>query len=404
MTTNYSHFERIGNHWMCADGALIQEPLVEATPQRRRMRIAGHNETFPRGELSGHLYRWVLKRARARETWPVLKLPHDPETEDPAQRLVIIRSQVERFEPKEGFEPFTRNARVGEANWLFRHRDLPIHARVMLQVVVEGASNARVECSIKFPNLTRGGDDAFGRYDRRQVLDNGNSKIGETWRSDEVQSILGTNDMNLETLSYPNVSAAMTDAIRRYRQIDALAELRVPDLRGVRVDGEGPISVMTLGSPEAQQPNSFLNEMQEFAERLAPADEIVEHWKAIVGILNGQGVPINAPTAKTVLDILAGKDGAPINLHPLRHRAGGTEQDRDHTVTLDLHSGIVHVGCNVRETDLDRDLLAYELARTRAEITGEVDLMDAFLASMGRTRADLERLDIIESARPRREA
>lgn len=411
MTTNYSHYERVKAFWLCADGALIEEPNVEATPQHRRARIAGHQETFLRRELNERLYRWVHTRARARDTWPVLKLPHNPETNDDSQRFVIIRSQVERFEPRQGFEPATKNDNRGQANWLFKHPDLPIHARVQLEVVTHNAHNARVECLVKFPNLVRGGDSALGRYDRRAVLDqniqntNLNAVANGFQYKDEFRTILEDNGIDLKTVSHPNVTTAMTDAIKRYRQIDALDELQIPDLRGIRIDGSGHIGAMKLKFLEAQQPSSFLNEMQEFAERLAPADKIVEHWRAIVGILNQQGVPITAPTAGQVLDILAGKDEGPTTLIPLRHRGGSTQKDQSHAVTLDLHSGIVYVSCSVRETNPEQDLLAYELARERAAITGETDLMDAFLASLGRTRTDLERLDYIDAARPsRREA
>lgn len=396
--SNYGEMYWQKHHWLCVDGSVIEEPNLETTPAGRRVRIAGHSESVGRGELNDLLYQWVYRRARARDTFPVLRLRFSPSNATEEEQAENITVQVGRFKRHDHFEPFKSNSVGGTAGWLFKHPGLPVYAMVKLSVVL--SVRPTVETNLHFPNLRPGNEKKLGAYGYRvPILDESTTRFVPPEMKGAYESVLTSNGIQLGERSHPNTKAAMADAMRRYREIDALDTLSVPDLRYLSPAGQGHVGSMTLHLKEELQPESYLHEMQEYAHMLDPADEIRGHLRSIQELLKAQGVAIQAAPAREVMDVLTGSnESLLVKLQALRFE-GDVSIDRDHDVSLDLVKGIVFVTCKHRSQDKEKDLLAYEIAKARAELTGETDLLSAFLASIGRHRQQLERMDLIDAAR-----
>lgn len=391
---SYERMSRHKEYWLCADGSLIPEPEIERTPAGRRVRVAGYEESVARGDLPRIIYQWVYRKARRNETVPVLRLRHHPEHANDDELRDLIGGQVGRTEHSEHFAPFKENTDAGTAQWVFEHPRLPVYAKV--QMSVQLSWRARVETNLSFPNMRPGNEQSHsgGVSYRRSI----NDEVPHYSLSDlatAYKEVVDSNDITFGSQDHPNTKAAMADAIRRYREVDALDHLNIPDLRT-----EGQVGRLQLHLREAMQPDSFLQEMQEYAHVLDPANEIAEHWGAIMKLLKRQGVPVKRLETNAILGILTGaKDALRTELAPVRMQDGNVVKDGDHHLTLDLMNGIVFVRCSTQQQDKEKDVLAYEIARARAEMTGETDLLEAFMASIGKARAGVERMKLIDAAR-----
>jgi len=412
--SNYIAHPRTRSHWLCADGSIIQEPRVEQTPAGRRVRIRGNDESHTSHELTHLLYRWVYQQARRKGTAPVLNLQCDPENEDARGSLIGLQvaNSVDTYSRKlretGSFTPFTENATSSTAIWVFRHASLPLFAAVVMVVDLKGSytSLPSVTFKVGFPNLSQGnatnhtgGYDGYSSHYRPSTITYGvesTKALGiHTEFIDRVVEILESNGVTWGKQSYPNNEAAMADAIRGYRHIDSLSTLNLPDYRRIKPAVNGLADDSSLGTfaftfEEAKQPESYLAEMQEYAEMLAPANAIVDAWTTIQKELARRGVTVGRKNEHEVLELLTGaSDELTVELTPINRLAGKFAQDSNHRVTLNIIKGIVHVGCD-HQHDQQADLLAYELAKERASITGETDLLEAFMASVGKVRQDHE--------------
>ena len=419
--SNYIRHPRTPSHWLCADGSTITEPRVEKTPAGRRVRIHGDDESHSQHELNNILYRWVYQQARRKGTAPVLNLQCDPNDENAREELIglqavgSINSYFDRLRQVDSFTPFTSNDTGSTAAWVFRHASLPLFAAVAMRVDLSGShSPPSVTYKVGFPNLTQGSAERHsnspsyhsrhrpnnvlhGSEDRTQAL--ARQLLVQEEFVERVVEILDSNGVAWGKHTYPNNEAVMADAIRGYRHIDSLSTLSLPDYRKVKPEvDDSSLGSFTFRFEEAAQPESYLAEMQEYAEMLAPANAIVDAWTTIRNELARRGISVNGKKERDVLELLTGtSDELAVELAPINRLAGKFAHDSKHRVTLNLIKGVVHVGCD-HQHDQNADVLAFELAKERAAITGETDLLEAFMASVGKVRQDHETNRIVTAA------
>jgi hypothetical protein len=403
--TDYVPHPRRRNFWLLANGSIVQEPKMEQSPAGRRVRIWGHEETVRRDDRDTILYRWIASVARKRETAPVYKLVGDPSSSDPEELKQILDRQVGVVDPVEHFQPYSRNGDTAVARWLFKHPVLPVYGKVELGMRVKRGT-PYVESTITFAPMCERDAQGFSSW-RHTNSTSWDGAIADHMVPDHLvgdcNRILAANDLPMGTESYPNGEAAMAEALRRYRIFDALTELWVPDLsrskRPQAGEHTGVASERRLVFHSACQPESYLGEMVEFIDSLEPASRLVELWGEIAALLQQRGVQFPNTNLHETLAILHSNPRRPVGLKPYVHQDGDIEEDRDHKVTIDLYDGIVHVACTKRTTKTDEDILAYEIAKERAAITGETNLMEAFLSTITdyRRTEDVDR--VVRAAR-----
>lgn len=394
--TEYHPHPREPRHWLLTDGSLILEPQLEQSPQGRNIRIRGTTEQVPRSEMHTLLYKWAYDKAKRKLSKPVLQFDLD------------LNTIEENFRHVESFRPFTENSTMSTAGWIFKHPDMPVYARVSM-VVVTQETGPYVEVIVRFPNLSYGMPHRWSNSGLRHK-EMGWPESRETqdpWVHREFEAdtrdILARNGITFGRMSYPNAEAAVSAAIREYRVIDSLEELHLPDVRGINhnTPDEGVLHEMKLSFRGRLQPESYLSEMLEFVDLIQPADEIVEHWNAIADILKRRGVSVTKLSQLKVLGALTGSEEGKFttDVAAVRMNSKGTIRDPNHDISINLHSGVVYVSCRERTRDMEADVLAYEIAKERAAITGEADLMEAFLASLGKTQETLELLKIVNASK-----
>lgn len=394
--SNYTPYQYARKHWLLADDTTLLEPEIESTPQRRRIRIAGEETTHARRDMLQVQVNWLRRQAAARGTTLLLRLGEEIEPTSPLEEQELAKTQVGEFTYREGFEPFRDNSIYSEANWLFKHPSLPIYGRLRIAMQVRpayGAPNMEVGVSFADTSPING---YYYQKPRIDFLGSSMRAVPQDLLADAVE-IVRSNDVPFGQHQSPNSEAVMEAALAAYRRASALDELHIPDLR--RTDELSPLEPMTLKLVRPLQPETFRHEMVEFTESISPAEGIVAHWGEIVQLLTARGVSLPAIRLEQALAILLGTGAQPTSLRPYTPGPNGVEVDKSHEVSLNLFDGIVHVNCNHTPRDVKEDVLAYEIARARAEITGESDLFEAFMSSLGQYRDTEDVNKVVKAAR-----
>jgi hypothetical protein len=327
--------------WLLRDGTVLGSPPLEITGGGRRVR----SEQFPhlskeRADWQSLLYDVVWEIAERRNTSVWAALDAEPGPPDPA-RLHLL-------------EP-DRTGRTTTAEWRFTHPRLPITARLLLTLSKDYSDYYVVHLRMLFPDL------------RHRV-------VPEHLEHGHLRDNLGvtpggwSDALPWETRKCTTPRAAVRAFAEAIAKVDGLASVTIPDSEGE------PVLLEFAGSNLGGEFRAALAEYLDgttLLERAADAYRELQAALAAMGVVLGAGTPDFAAALGTE----PGK-ALTVRVNPVMYDAEA--EDAHHVLHVHLPSGTFLVSCDrdrhaEHEERSQETAEAWELARFRAELSGELE-------------------------------
>lgn len=387
MTTVWSPAPYITKQeWLLADGSIVVSPDFETTSSGRRVRIAGTTTSAGSRQTDELITAAIDTLAKQRGTERLIRI--FPQEDEQKVRAGVVGAPAEVFTQAATLHI---NADHSSSNtygvtyllWDFEAVGLPIAATIFA-VLDQRQNRCTVSTKVvwRATHLVHAGQPAPIYYHH----DGSNMYLHDLYRHspdfrvvDEAvtkrDGLLGP-DMVLNSQVYTSqFRQAVVAFAERAKAIDNLDEIELPDLRV-----PGQVSFLKFKRKTSNYSASVHNELLAMVQTGPLLERITTSYNDLVNAMSQLGVVLRTRPGDTEFAKAAAGD-----LTQLKVTCAPTEDndtvadsiDHNHTVTIDLATGSVIVNCSLR-TDPDEVAEAWNIAKFKADLTGEVDLLLAY--------------------------
>lgn len=369
--------------WLLADGSIVVSPDFETTTSGRRVRIVGTTVSAGNKQVDSLIAAAIDTVAKQRGTEKLQRI-FPPEIEQ-AQRGSVVGIPAETFRQAASLHinQDTANA-YGSTHllWDFEAVDLPLAASVF--VTLEQRST-RCTVSTKVSWRATGAAEAALAIPIYYHHDSSNMYLGSLYRHSqefiqfeaEVAKRGGLiPGIKLDNRQFQGqFRHAVVEFAERAKAADGLDEISLPDLRN-----PSQPAFITFKRKASNYSASVHNELLAMVQTGPLLERIKNSYTDLVNAMSQLGVVLTTRPGDTEFAKAAAGD-----LTQLKVVCQPTEDinvmqngvDHNHTVTIDLATGSVIVNCS-HATGLDEISEAWDIAKFKADLTGEVDILLAY--------------------------
>lgn len=362
--------------WLLADGSVVTSPEFETTSSGRRVRVAGTTNSIGSRQVETLIQASIDQIAQERGTTRLLRIFPEQDTDEAAASNVGAPASV--FQDAVTLHLLNEqqaSSRGGRtvAVWKYRDRDLsPIVAYVFVSLEQRYNDTYMVHTQLVWR------DTRANWAQQNSLLTTEGTYIQglDMYRySDEHQKIMERLPSLLPfKLGDQNYQGQMRTAVVKFaeqcRQIDQWDEISIPDTaapgRNTRV----------FKRSASNYSAAFNAELLDFVQTGPVLERIKDNYEQLLRDFKTLGVVVTERIDGG--DLAQAIHGNLTKIHATV-RANEDEETGDtidphHTVAFDFATGTVVVNCG-HTHDLDETAQAWEIAKFKAEMTGELDVL-----------------------------
>lgn len=359
--------------WLCVDGSIINEPPHYRSAGGRKIKINLDGESWERHHLSDALASTAVEIASRRGTKVWMPLgPRDNPKQEVQSQMVGDHRAKDKAELHYLHGDAKEWRLATRLYWRFKHPTLPIWSSITVLVTGDGG-----------PSITT----MYGYYHTRGSASYAAWVNVESW--DDLETVRGghagqvrempaprpdwMDEIHLGRERFPTVRAAVTRLGELVRQLNGIEEIASPDLR--------PDISHTLYSwlptvfYDTNVTSDLLDDIQLYVEGEPLVEEMSSVYARLQELMRRIGISLPARNTNDFMRAVAGGDAFRIPVGPLADKAG---DDAVHALHVDLVTGAFVVECSVRHEVNEETATAWEVAKFRAEMTGELDELLAY--------------------------
>lgn len=346
-------------------------PPLETSGSGRRLRFAGTSKSFAASSLPYELTTWANDQASTMSTKPWMFTFTDEVEKIYRERVFPASTMAESAKFRLLDEDTRRSGRdtTSLAVWRFQHPTLPIQAHVAVSLT-SSYYNVTVQTQVHYRTTV---------WDGSQVPNYGTSY--EEWDipyqvdNAAARALLTSGPVNAVKPFSQNFNktahrAAAKKFLAACQQVDNLVGLDLPDYR----DPSNP-AWLTLDLAETNYTQEFEQTVKLYLDTEETAKALKLQIAELVKTLRALGTVVTPPDEEST----AYAEAAMGNLHRVTATMDAVGQhDGSHQVLLNLIDGTVRVACGKGEARGEA-ANAYEIAKFKAEITGQLDQFTSFV-------------------------
>lgn len=387
--------ERTPKSWLLVDGTVAQEPKLETSGGGLKTRLKHDPEvSMYTKDVEQLVWEAVKRAAKANGTTPWIALGDENE-----QRYGLLRRALGKDEDYEGEvnvhdmpaelhivsdDRSTRNNSSTTALWEFEHPSLPVKAVLTVTLYTGWRTNVTTHLwyhstdprDAERPTYRsrNDGDPRWSMSHERTYGETG-EKLNQFFQAnkpDYVEDIpFGANRHETERL-------AVQELARVVRLIEQEHDrILIPDLR----DPENP-AWLELDAARTNVSGAFKQSLADYLDGAPTVEQIAEVYEKMQALFRSVGVVVENLDEDSIQRALGGSESAlNVKIGPVAKEGG---EDPYHKVTFNLATGTIVVSCDHQETPKEEVATAWELALTKAEITGQEDDLLAFAREYAR--------------------
>ena len=363
--------------WLLADGTVVTSPDFETTSSGRRVRVAGTTNSIGSRQVETLIQASIDKIAQERGTSRLLRLFPEQETDEAAASLVGAPESV--FHDAVTLHLLNQQQTSGRggrtvAVWKYRDRDLtPIVAYVFVTLEQRYNDTYTVETRLVWRDTRPNWAQTNGLLGADGSAIQGNDMYRY---SDDHQKLAERIPPLLPfQLGLKNYQGQMRTAVVKFaeqcRQIDQWDELSVPD------SGTQGKVTRVFKRAASNYSAAFNAELLDFVQTGPVLERIKESYDQLLQDFKTLGIVVTeridgGDLAQAIHGNLT-KIQATLRANDDEEETGNNV-DPHHTVAFDFATGTVVVNCG-HTNDLDETAQAWEIAKFKAEMTGELDVL-----------------------------
>ena len=368
--TKWTPIEPSDKVWILKDGRVIEEPPLEESGSKLKVRIAGRQETSVYAKDKDSITVHAVRQAALRANSDI---------------LACVRKRQEPYRlPQAEFnmEDRLRKLRI---MWMFRHESMPLTARITVSLEHRYGDSYKVRAYLSFTEI---GPDSETRPKDGSVSD-------QRWHcSMPNRTYTDQAHRRRDQLNEPGLHKFFTEqdingeahAVRAVRdhidEFDAWEEVRIPNLHD-----PDELEWITLGFEQSNLEGETLSLLSDYLNTAPLIAEIAEKYKEMQVMLRKLGiVATNHGPNDFQAALNAREDALQVTLKE------SDDGNFGHSVILHLMSGTLSVRCNASNSDDAAD--TWTLARFEAEMRGE---LESFLNHCKTAGAERHRTEVIDS-------
>lgn len=282
----------------------------------------------------------------------------------------------------------------------FVHRQHPtISAVLFLTWKMQYDERVSIASVMAYQNTLPGGDN-FQEYTNQwepvpeELRSSGTARNKLRARLDSLHPTDGLGEFGAwNHLTYRQGVAKFLEILRAFAGV---SQVTIPDLRGVDLDrGKADFGKLTLNLADSNFDKRLYSELLDHVQGESVIERLKEHLDGVARELRNLGLVVR-PTANLATLTKASPSDLPVRLTVRPDddidSNGAPTRDAEHELHIDLLRGTLTVSCS---RDIGEDVLqAWEVARFKAELTGEEDVLLAYAKAFNdpAKRARIERV------------
>lgn len=365
--------------WLLTDGTIILSPDVETTTSQRRWRIAGSTDAASKADLDRLILAAIDRQAAAQGVKRWLRLFEDDENRHAS--VAVGASKKIDFNTVPPVK-MGKNDKIIVAFEFVSAAYPAIRATLWITLVnnYSGATSVRSCFTYRVTNpevgdtahiLRYAEDDATGWTPAPNMY-----RYDDNYRQlEQAANKIKPCDVPIETKHFGNnTRGAIARFLELSKQASGLASVEIPDLRD-----PWNVASMTLTASRTNYSNALYRDVLDMVQVAPAMDRLHEHLQGVATELTRLGLVANVKDKFDLKALLAGKlSELQCTIKPNEVTDDRNEGiDPVHTVTLDLSKGTFVVNC-AKSHHLDDTAAAWEVAKFKAEISGETDVLLAY--------------------------
>jgi hypothetical protein len=365
--------------WLLADGTVVTSPEFEATSSGRRVRVAGTKESIGSRQVETLIQASIDKIANERGTHRLVRIFPEEETDQTAATNVSAPDTV--FTDAVTLHLLNEQQAAkdrGRTVAVWKYRDAQ-HSPVVAYVFVTLEQRYNDTYQVHTHLVWRDTRPTYASTNSLLVADGSYIQGNDMYRYGDPHQKLQerlNNGLLPFTLGSKNYGGQMRTAVVKFaeqsRLVDQFDELSVPDSANPKVS-------RTFKRVASNYSAAFNAELLDFVQTGPVLERIKENYDQLLQDFKTLGIVVTEridggdlaqaihgnltkiqATVRTNEDENEGEEGSNIDPH--------------HTVAFDFATGTVVVNCG-HSHDLDETAQAWEIAKFKAEMTGEVDAL-----------------------------
>lgn len=357
--------------WMLQDGTIVATPQVEATLHGKRVRVRGTDASVPKSDVRSEIKRVLDAKADGMGERVWMEMSQSLEQEYYQHKIAAIGSYgqlPEWDEPPPKVEITER--RKTPVMFEFVHPELPIRALLWVVMDTNRYGYAEVLSTLTY----RSTDPAESNHHQCKSF---NTADGWDARSRMQWAAPVSWPMERENFG-TNVRGGLGRFMELVKWAEQIEWVEIPDERN-------PWEHKTLRLKYARTnlTNEFWDDCLEMIQAGPAMERLHEHLLGVQRELSQLGVVAELKKGFDLPGLLNGRLSELQVVLPamqVEDTTGGTHHrdDKAHKVTIDLMRGVVMVSCANDVEHLDDIAAAWEVAKFKAELTGEEDVLLQF--------------------------
>lgn len=364
--------------WLLADGTVVTSPEFEATTSGRRVRVAGTNESIGSKQVETLIQASIDKIAQDRGTTRLLRIFPEHETDITAANNVSAPETVftdavtlHLLNEQQLREDRGRTVAV----WKYRDENYsPIvaYAFVTLEQRYNDTYQIHTHLVWRDTRPTMSAVNSLLISEGSYITGNDMYRYGDVHQTLHERLVSGILPFTLGTKNYGSqMRTAVVKFAEQARLIDQYDEIHIPDTANPKV-------TRTFKRVASNYSAAFNAELLEFVQTGPVLERIKENYDQLLqdfktlGIVTMERID-GGDLAQAIHGNLT-KIAATVRANEDEDESDNNGIDPHHTVAFDFATGTVVVNCG-HSHDLDETAQAWEIAKFKAEMVGEVDVL-----------------------------
>jgi len=362
--------------WLLADGSIVVSPEFEASSSGRRVRVVGTKESIGSRQVDTLINASIEKVAQQRGTSRLCRV--FPVDDTDTQAAAGVSAPLTLFEDAVTLhllrnEQGQRNDRDKTvAVWKYEAEGYaPIKAYVFVSLDQRYNETYYVQTHVVWRDTraSRAHDNSTFTYDGSNVAGMDLYRYGDEYK--RIEEFLKKNALPFTTGS-TNFQGQMRTAVvkfaERCREVDQLDEITLPF-------GDG-FTGQKFKRTASNYSASFNAELLDFVQTGPVLERIKDGYAQLLQDFKTLGIVITDEiTGGDLAQAINGKlTKIQATVRANEDEETGNTIDPHHTVAFDFATGTVVVNCG-HAVDLDETAQAWEIAKFKAEVAGEVDVL-----------------------------
>jgi hypothetical protein len=363
--------------WLLADGSIVTSPEFEQSGSGRRVRVVGTKDSIGSRQVDTLIQATIDKIAAQRGTTRMIRV-YTPEEAD-YQAIATINVPESVFTDAVTLHMLqnnTTNRGTTVAVWKYQAEAYaPIQAYVFVMLEQRYNESYLVNTRVLWRDtrITRANENNMVVYDGANFTGYDLYRYSEDYKHLEEWITKNSLPFNTEPISYQSqMRTAVMKFAERCREVDMIDELTLPT-------GDNASRELTFQRITSNYSASFNAELLDYVqtgpvlERIQTTyDQLLNDFKTLGIVVNNRmtggdlAQAIHGDLTKIAATVRANED-----------EDTGNTIDPHHTVSFDFATGTVVVDCG-RQTDLTEVSEAWEIAKFKAEMTGEEEALYAY--------------------------